>query len=105
MKTKQHWMLNYLRYHDTVRPKDIIRSCGKSKCEETNRDMQRFITQENIARGEDGSLRLTDEGLLLHEMTRDGLYRDVSRNGEEGYRWTTGWMRGTSRRASASCRW
>jgi len=75
MRTKQHWILNYLRYHDDAKPKDIVRSCGMSKCDETNRDVQKFIAKEHIDRGEDGKLNITDEGLLLHEITRDSLYK------------------------------
>jgi len=77
MRTKKHWMLNYLRYHDSAKRKEIIRACGMSAADTTNHDMQEFINQEKLMVDEDGKVRITIEGLTLHDITRAGLYRGV----------------------------
>lgn len=77
MRTKKHWILNYMRYHDGARYKDVVKACGLTCADVTNRDTCKMVAEGQLSRDDIGHLHITDDGLALHDSQRARLYEGV----------------------------
>lgn len=76
MRTKEQWILNYLKYHKDVKMKDIIRSCGESARAATVRDVRKLAKDKVVVRGPEYSVGITKAGLELRDDIREDLWRN-----------------------------
>jgi hypothetical protein len=77
MRTKKHWILNYLRYHNGVSRRDIVRSCGLASVDNTLRDTRRMIDSNHIAKNESGGLYITEDGLAYRDYVRSAMFDEA----------------------------